>query len=131
MKKWRAIVFTAILGALIILIGSSRIAWQPASLVQRSSPPFWNPESPLLHRFALQNQSNSLLATFSILATIYLSGILAMYAFPEKIRRMEIGLAAGSRYLVKITLLGFLVSVVIFTIGVSSSLAMGTFPLAI
>jgi hypothetical protein len=44
---------------------------------------------------------------------------------------MESSLKDGSRNLIKITLLGLLITVVIFTIGLSSSLTMTTFPLAI
>jgi len=131
MKKWRTITIAAILGAIIILVSSNRFAWEPSTLFQRSNPGIWTPESPFFHRFALQEQDNGLLAIFSILATIYLAGILAIYAFPAKIRRMESSLKDGSRNLIKITLLGLLITVVIFTIGLSSSLTMTTFPLAI
>jgi hypothetical protein len=131
MKKWRLITITAILGAIIILIGSDWFAWGPEKPYPLSRTGMWNPESPFFHRFALQEQSNGLLSSLSILTTIYLSGILAMYAFPKKVRRMEIFLSAGSRFLVKIALLGFLISIMIFTIGLSSSVTMETFPLAI
>jgi hypothetical protein len=131
MKKWRSVTIAAILGAFIILIGSDWFAWEPERPFRFSGAELWTPESSFFHRFALQEQGNGLLSSFSVLATIYLSGILTMYAFPEKIRRMEIYLAPGRRILLKITLLGLLISIVIFTIGLSSSLTMETFPLAI
>ncbi len=131
MKKWRYITITAILGAIIILIGSDWFAWEPVKFFQFSRTETWNPEAPFFHRFAFQEENNGWLSSFSILATIYLSGILALYAFPEKIRHMEIYLSVGGRNLIRITLLGLLISIVVFTIGLSSSLTMETFPLAV
>lgn len=131
MNKWRTITIAAILGAIIILIGSNWFAWEPERLFQLSRAEMWTPESSYFHRFASQEQNNGLLSTFSILASIYLSGILAMYAFPEKIRQMELYLISDRRILIKVTLLGLLISIVIFTIGLSSSLTMETFPMAI
>jgi hypothetical protein len=128
MKAGKWLIVGLILLSFGILIGSGIV---DDKLIQSIKLPFgWGDaqvqaEHPFLHRPGM------LLASIGALFTLSLSSILVVYSIPMRIRRMADSIPNKWGGLIRLTLVGLLIEILVLTIGISSALMIGTFPLTI
>jgi len=69
-----------------------------------------------------------LVSSIGTLFTVGISGILALYLVPERVRRVANSFSGN--YL-RLAMFGFLIGILVLVVGISSALMIGTFPLTI
>lgn len=130
MNRWRIIIIGLVFASLFLVLAATWFGWEPWSSFRFLRDRTWMPEGAFIqHPWTLQ--SYPLLSGIGVLFTFYLSGILALFAFPRQIRRMEQALEEPSLGLLRLVLIGLLAGILMVIIAISSALVMGTFPLTI
>lgn len=71
------------------------------------------------------------LSIFGSLAALSLSGLLVLYLFPERVRRMQAACSTPLLSLARLTLLGIVGGILLVVTGISAVFTMVTFPIAI
>lgn len=130
MRRWRTLIVLSILGSLLLIAGSAFFGWEPGSSLsflrdEKFSPP------PFVQRLADNQLQPTLAADLVSIFTIYLFGVLALFAFPHQVGYMERSLPQALSDLLRTIFLGLLVAIVIVAILVSASLTAVTFPITI
>jgi len=125
MKRWKWIVVILIILSLGLLVGMSLLADRFAQ--HFAFPASWGigqmqPEHPLPGR------SRYLVSSIGALFTLGISGILALYVAPERVRRAA---DSFSGKVLRLALFGFLIGILVLVVGISSALMIETFPLTI
>jgi uncharacterized protein YjeT (DUF2065 family) len=124
-NRW-IIAFLAVASILIIYV-STWFGWAPWNTFQRLHGN-WN-LLPDYVRAPSEIPPSTILSALTTLLTIFLTGTLVLLLFPDRIRRMEKALHTSPAGLLRLTLFGLLIGVVIAAIGISAALTMSTFPL--
>jgi hypothetical protein len=125
MNRWKWIVVILAILSLGILVIMSILAERFASIF--SLPARWGvaqmqSEHPFLGR------PGNLVSSIGAFFTLGISGILALYAAPERLRRVA---DSFSGKFMRLALFGFLIGILVLVVGISSALMIGTFPLTI
>ncbi|MBN2385545.1 MAG: hypothetical protein JXB85_00890 [Anaerolineales bacterium] len=129
MKRWQWIVSVLGIAAVALLLCSpflndlltARIPWLDFEETAR----------PQSRATFLHGWSEDLVSTVGGLFVLGITGILILYIVPGRVRRAADTLTAGTRRLLRMTLQGFLVLVLLVTLGIGSAVMIGTFPLMI
>jgi len=132
MNRWRLFVILLIIGSLLLIFVMSSSDWGERNFF-RDVPGRWQSNRERIRSAAesFTTESYPFISRLSVLVTMYLSGILTLYAFPRQIRRMEIAYNNRAGNLVRMATLGFLVIVFLGVLGMTSAMVMSTFPLTI
>ncbi len=128
MNKWRLIIIIWVIVSLALILASALLGWEtwnsfPAMIGRQAAAPSY------VH--APELDIPAWLSILGALITLFLSGLLVLYALPAQIRRMEKAYTTGGNQRVRLLGVGILSGVLIAAVGVTSSLTMGTFPLMI
>lgn len=126
MNRWKITTLGLILLSLIFLILAARLDLNPYQHL-RAGRAAWM-EGPRVHQ---DLKVPVYLSQFSALLTLYLSGIVFLFLFPRRIRKMSETVFSSWNKLLRIFFLGLLAQILAVAAGVGSSLTMATFPLAI
>jgi hypothetical protein len=130
MNRWRITIIVLVFASFFLLVARTWFGWEPWSSFRFLRDRTWLPNGTFVqHPWTLQ--SYPLLSGIGVIFTFYLSGILALFAFPGQIRRMEQALEGPSAGLLRLLLIGLVTGILIAVIAISSALMMGTFPLTI
>ncbi|HEX7542120.1 MAG TPA: hypothetical protein VF352_08320 [Anaerolineales bacterium] len=125
MKRWKWIVVLLIILSLGLLVAMSL-------LVDHFAPQFAFPASwgigQIQSAHSLPGRPGNLVSSIGALVTLGISGILALYVAPERVRRVA---DSFSGKYVRLALFGFSIGVLVLVVGISSALTIGTFPLTI
>lgn len=129
MNRWKWVVVLLSVLSLVILIVMPLSGWQrwtPRPILQsewRNLP--FHPIFPVLDRY------QTLVSPISIQFSLYIIGVLILFAAPRAVRRVADKFTLTFGRLARLTLFGFLFAVLVLAVGISSALALGTFPLTI
>ncbi|HTX91680.1 MAG TPA: hypothetical protein VMC09_10755 [Anaerolineales bacterium] len=128
MKIWKWVVAILVLVSIGLLVASSLVIGRIA--LPLKLPAGWESgrfqgEHPVL------GTTTVLVSSFVALITLFISGTIALYLFPKRIRRISEAIPNKLGTLARLMLMGFLIEVLILAVGVSSALMIGTFPLTI
>ncbi|MCX6039030.1 MAG: hypothetical protein NTW99_14340 [Chloroflexi bacterium] len=125
MKRWKWIVVLLIILSLGLLVAMSLLA-------DRFAPYFAFPASwgigQMQSEHSLPGRPGNLVSSLSALFTLGISGILALYVAPERVRRVA---DSFSGKFLRLALFGFLIGILVLVVGISSALMIGTFPITI
>lgn len=128
MNRWKIAIILLIAASGVILVAASQYGWEPwstyRSLIRsvRPSPPF---------EIRPQDERYAMLSGLAAFTTMYLSGILVLFAIPARVRRMELAFHAPTRGLIRLVALGLLAGLLMAVVGLSSALTWSTFPMMI
>ncbi len=125
MKRWKWIVVLLIILSLGLLVAMSLLA-------DRFAPYFAFPANwgigQMQSEHSLPGRPGNLVSSLSALFTLGISGILALYVAPERVRRVA---DSFSGKFLRLALFGFLIGILVLVVGISSALMIGTFPITI
>lgn len=130
MSRWRILILLSIMGSLFLIVASTMFGWEPWSSLSFLRDGSFGPP-PFVHRLAFDRLEPTLAAALVSLFTMYLFGVLALFAFPRQVACMERSLPEALPGLLRASLLGLLMALVITAIAVSASLTAATFMLTI
>lgn len=125
MNRWGWIVILLIILSLAVMVVGPLMGWG----VWLPHPGWGAGRIP--ERFTALGRPLPLISTFSVLLTLYLTGILLMYMFPRRMKYITRPLATRPQHLLQMALLGFLTGLLVVATGLTSAMTMGTFPLTI
>jgi len=125
MKRWKWIVVSLVILSLGLVVAMSLLA-------DRFAPYFAFPASwrigQMQAEHSLPVRPGYLVSSIGTLFTVGISGILALYLVPERVRRVANSFSGN--YL-RLAMFGFLIGILVLVVGISSALMIGTFPLTI
>jgi hypothetical protein len=123
-KRWKMITLTLVglaLAGLALIMVFKISPWQ----IVRSALPNWQAPSPARGELDFPRP----LATLGALLTLYLAGIVLLFLFPERMRRVSLAIQPRWGGLLRLAALGLLVGLLFLAAGVGSAFSMVTFPL--
>jgi hypothetical protein len=126
-NRWRLAIGFLALGSLFLILAAVWFGWEPWNSFR-----FLNregPSGPGTFRHPWIVHPPTLLSALSALFTLYLGGVLALFVFPQRVKYMSGRLSQGTSEIARLAVLGLVVTVLTAAIGISSALAVGTFPL--
>ena len=126
MKFWRILIFIFLLVAFGLLISAAIFNWNSLQ-VFRPAHPDWQGSAFDASRLRLGTPISILAALF----TLYVTGVMVLFIFPDRMATMAKAFSHSWVRLLRLTLLGLLAGLLVVIAGVSSALAMGTFPLSL
>jgi len=129
MKRWKLLVILAAIVSVGIVAAASflpRPDFAVRSLPHRDLQEFQNyPIIPLL------DKNTFIVSSIGMYFSLAIVGILVLFTVPRRIRRMAEVIPASFPQLLRLILLGLIVTVLVAAAGFFSVLAIGTFPLTI
>jgi MFS family permease len=129
MNRWKWVVILLAVFSLAILIVTPLLGWQrwtPHPILQSE----WR-DLPFHMIFPALERYQALVSSISILFSLYVIGVLILFAVPRAVRRVADKFMDTSGRLVRLALFGFLFASLVLAVSISSALALGTFPLTI
>jgi hypothetical protein len=125
-RKWMVILSAIV--SLGVLIAASFLS---ARLASRFSLPFGFDNGQLESGHPFSGRYGTFVSSFGMLFAVGISGILVLYIIPARVRRVADSFSVKLSQLLRLTLLGFLIEVLVVVVGIGSALMIGTFPLTI
>ncbi len=130
MSRWRTLIALSILGSIVMIAASTWFGWEPWNALRAVREESFSPP-PFVQRLAINHLQPTLAATLASFATLYLFGVLVLFAFPRQVGHIDRSLPKAISGLLRIILLGLLVVVLVAAVAVSASLVAATFPLTV
>jgi len=129
MNRWKWVVILLTVLSLAILSVASLLGWQrwtPPPVLQTE----WQ-DLPFHTIFPVLDRYRTPISYISILFSLYVIGVLTLFAAPRAVRRVADKFMDTPGRLARLALFGFLFTVLVLAVSISSALALGTFPLTI
>lgn len=126
MKLWRMVILILVVAALALLVSASIFNWHPMRAIRPAIPQWQRPELQFSHF-----RPSAPLGLLGALFTFYLCGVMLLYLFPGHVGRIARAFTRSPGSLLRMGLLGLLVGLLVAIAGLSSALAMSTFPLTL
>jgi len=129
MNRWKWVVILLTVLSLAILSVASLLGWQrwtPPPVLQTE----WQ-DLPFHTIFPVLDRYRTPISSISILFSLYVIGVLILFAAPRAVRRVADKFMDTPGRLARLALFGFLFAVLVLAVSISSALALGTFPLTI
>jgi len=129
MNRWKWLLIVLVLLAAAIVVASSFIPWPNAGQFSSFRQDFL--EMRANQGIPLLDEHFQAVSSFSVLFSLAIFGILILFAIPQRIRRQVDRLPSTFLRLLRLTVLGLLVALLVLAASLISVVALGTFPLAI